>query len=154
MKSWSRGARWALIVALGVLASPAAAAPFVPRHAAPQVPDLPAVVAPAHVAWDNAMINLFGWSFASNKISTACATGRGDFAASVAEMACGVTYAPGGTRKFATVSFFGPGDGDAPAGGPIERPFTADASVVPLPAAAWMFLSAVGGLAILRRRRG
>jgi hypothetical protein len=128
---------------------------------------MPSPQALARLAWDDALHNQFGWSFASPKIPTACATGRGDFPAYVAQVVCGVIFGKERLRDFAPLSFAGSavggGSGDPVGervaaaglgGAPGSQGLDGDngTTVVPLPAAGWFLVSGLAGLVALRRR--
>jgi hypothetical protein len=153
-----RSALAALVVL--VLAGPQAeAAFFEPRGMVVHAPDLPHRTHLLPLPWDRSLRNLFDWDFASDKIGTACETGRAEFPALVAEMACGVVFRKEQFRRFNGVALYSGRSSDEGSETmridiviprPGEMP---DPSVVPLPAAGWLLLSALGGLGVMARRR-
>lgn len=159
----SRGFAAAFVCLLAAMTLPTpvrAAVSEVPRL--PPSTDLRLDGLSAHVVWDPALDNRFGWRFAQSQIPTACNDVRAGFPARVAMMTCALEDAAAGRAAARRAFAFSGGGSGGGAGGatilsqPIQPVPSDDLVPIPLPAGVLLFGTALGGLMVARRaaRRG
>ena len=158
MPALSRGLAAALLCCLVVLASTPAT-----RASVLEIPRMPPSIdalrgeLPAHIVWDPALENRFGWRFAQGRITTACNDVRAGFPTRVAMMRCTLqneVARRGVVRR--TFAFLGDEGRAYGGGGMVESMLiqpapSAEMVPTPLPAGVLLLASALGGLVVARR---